>query len=172
MQKFWQISLLLSLMFFGCDDETTVQQSENGDPLLKSIVIKAPINEPDKDALYQLAESAKSVTASLNKLAKVQRAQNPKFYREKTNIVKKRIKGTVSVDYIGPIEPLLKKLAKSTKMRYRKIGKSTGTPIIVSLKVANSSLKEAIEDISYQAQNHASVQVTRSGVIQIRYLKM
>jgi len=52
------------------------------------------------------------------------------------------------------------------------MGKSTGTPIIVSVKYENSTLADAIENIAYQAQNHAVVEITKSGAVQIRYIEI
>ncbi len=171
MQKLWQKSLVIALLLGGCSSD----DSESGgakDPLLSSIVIKAPISKPDNDAVYQLTEATKSVSASIAKLAEIQRAQHPDYYKTPHNVVKAPVSATVSMNYIGPIEPLLRKLAKSSHLKYGKLGKQNGSPIIVSIDAKNSSLADVVKDIAYQAQNHAVVEVTKSGVLQIRYLNI
>ncbi len=170
MQKLWPQALFLgSVLLTGCGDAGS-SGSTQADPLLKSIVIKAPLSSPHKDAAYQIAEATKSASNSLAQLAKIQSYQHPDYYKTPQKVVKSNVKGTVSIDYIGPIEPLLKKLAKSANVKYRKLGKQTGTPIIVSVKYDNASLRDVVENIAYQAQNHAIVEVNKQGAVQIRYL--
>ena len=172
MQKFWPHALFLgSILLTGCSDQAG-STTTGADPLLKSIVVKAPISSTHKDAAYQIAEATKSAANSLAKLAKIQSYQHPDYYKTPQNVVKKSVKGTVSINYIGPSEPLLQKLAKTSKIKYSKLGKQTGTPIIVSVNYTNTALKDVVENIAYQAQNHAIVEITKQGTVQIRYLSI
>jgi defect-in-organelle-trafficking protein DotD len=172
MKKIWlTLSIMASAMLMtGCSDDT--DQKTGDDPLLKSIVIKAPVTNDYEDASYQIADATKAATNALAKLAKVQTSQHPDYYKTPQKVVKSNVKGTISLNYIGPIEPLLKKIAKHAKLKFKKMGKSTGTPIIVSVKYENSTLADAIENIAYQAQNHAVVEITKSGAVQIRYIEI
>ncbi|MBM4211264.1 MAG: hypothetical protein FJ186_01825 [Gammaproteobacteria bacterium] len=172
MQNSWLVLSMLAAIvsLTGCSD--SAEQKDNDDPLLKSIVIKAPVTSDSEDASYQIAQATKAATNALAKLAKVQSSQHPDYYKTPQKVIKSNVKGSISLNYIGPIEPLLQKIAKNANLQFKKMGKPTGTPIIVSVKYEDSTLADAIENIAYQAQNHAIVEITKSGAVQIRYLEI
>lgn len=172
MKKIWLLITMMvaATLMTGCSDNS--DQKTSDDPLLRSIVIKAPVTADHEDASYQIAEATKAATNALAKLAKVQRSQHPDYYKTPHQVIKSKVKGTISLNYIGPIEPLLQKIAKNAHLKFKKMGKATGTPIIISIKYENSTLADAIENIAYQAQNHAVVEITKSGDVQIRYIEI
>lgn len=77
-----------------------------------------------------------------------------------------------SVDWSGPVEPLLRQVAKTADYRIRTLGTSPGIPVIVTIYAKNEMLGDILRDIGYQCGRRASVVVfPESRVIELRYAK-
>jgi hypothetical protein len=119
-----------------------------------------PDNFDQINAEAQLAEAAAGVSRTLNNLAAMQRASHPEIYKNLPDVgSSKQTSGIATVHYVGPVEGLLEKIAKKTGLVFITYGQKTATPIIVSIDAVERSLETIIQDISYQAQNHAYVKV-------------
>jgi len=75
-----------------------------------------------------------------------------------------------SVDWIGPVEPLLQKIAAVTHYRLRVIGRSPPVPVIVTIDVNDKPIADILRNATYQAAKRANVLVyPRTKVIELRY---
>lgn len=77
-----------------------------------------------------------------------------------------------SVDWSGPVEPLLRQVAKTADYRVRVLGTPPAIPVIVTIYARNHMLGDVLRDIGYQSGRRASVVVfPESRVIELRYAK-
>ena len=80
--------------------------------------------------------------------------------------------GLTSVDWSGPIEPLLKQIAQTANYRVRVLGTEPGIPVLVSVTDKNMMLADILRDVAYQCGRRAAVVVyPESRVIELRYAK-
>ncbi len=143
---------------------------------LVGCALKKPVTPADSvgpDANVKLAEAATSVSRSLDDLAAVQEANTPGYYAYQSlpHLNRDSMPGAASIDWSGPIQPLLKRIANISGYRLRVLGKSPGIPIIVTITKREAPLADIVRDISYQAVGRAKVYVyPRSRIIELRYL--
>lgn len=135
------------------------------------IYITPEATEINLDTEGAIAEAARAATASLQKLAQLQYANQPKVddtFRQEFSV---ELSGLASIEYTGPCEPLLEQIARTADVRVNKIGNPTATPIIVSISAKSAPLSEIVQNIAYQIQSHARISFnSESKVIEIIYL--
>lgn len=135
---------------------------------------KPPMNAPSDDASMRLVEAASSVSSSLNELAEIEAASSPpattaKSLPESNNF---ELQSKVSVDWSGPIEPLLEHIARMAGFRLRVLGKAPAIPVFVSISGHNVTLSEVLRNAALQAGSKADVLVySSSRIIELRYAK-
>ena len=169
------LSLVLVLSLLGCSsggyqvtDNFENPYSKNLYKKLDSVVTTSRYDEQASNV--KIAESARSISDSLQELAKIQRSvNNLKKIKEDPNLIKADVDVVTSVDWTGPIDTLLKKIAKSSSLKYRSLGNPPAVPILVSVNKNNITVSDLIRDIAYQVQNQASVALTKDRVIELRY---
>tara|TARA_B100000989_G_scaffold64995_2_gene45071 strand:+ start:772 stop:1311 length:540 start_codon:yes stop_codon:yes gene_type:complete len=119
----------------------------------------------------KLVEVSTAVSQSLNELARIQRSvHSVKHFKDDSKIIQHRVVGKTSVDWTGPVETLLKRIAKSSSLRFRTIGTPPAIPIIVSVNQKDIRVSDLIRDVAYQVQNQASISLSKDKVIEVRYL--
>lgn len=80
--------------------------------------------------------------------------------------------GLTSVDWSGPVEPLIRQIARSANYRVRVLGTEPAIPVMVTIYAKNSLLGDILRDVGYQCGKRASVVVfPASQVIELRYAK-
>lgn len=124
----------------------------------------------------KLAEAAVSIGQSLHKLALIEEAASPKEkIKEPPSAATYGMSNLASIDWDGPIEPLLRKLAAAATPAYKVevLGRAPAVPVLVSLYKENKSLASIIRDIGYQSEKHARIVVFPGlKVVQLRYLEV
>lgn len=125
-----------------------------------------------KDAEIVLAESAASVSQSLQRLAEVERAVHPKAkLPTPPNASKIGLAGLASVDWNGPIEPIVKRISQASHYKLRVIGRQPAIPVVVSLNAKDKTLADLLRDIGFQAEKSVQLVVYPAHrVIELRYL--
>ena len=118
-----------------------------------------------------LAESATSVSQSLRKLAEIERAVHPQAQISAGPIPAQiGMADLASVDWTGPAEPLLNKLAQSSHYRLSVIGKRPTVPLLVAINSKNTPIATIIRDVSYQIQRDADIKIYPSRKrVELRY---
>ncbi|MGB6976093.1 MAG: type IVB secretion system lipoprotein DotD [Gammaproteobacteria bacterium] len=133
------------------------------------------INNPNSaaNANIKLAEAAVSISQSLQELAAIDRAANPQAkIPPPTDPVRIGMNGLASVDWTGPVEPLIRKIAKATNYRVRVLGRAPAIPVIVAIYAQSIPLADILRDVSYQAQKKATIMIyPGSRVLELRYLR-
>lgn len=128
----------------------------------------APETDP---AQVKLSESAASISRSLITLAEIQQATTP--VSKKLLGVKPSFPGMsnlVTINWAGPIEPLIEQIAKSSGYTLKVFGKAPAIPVMVSLNEQNQLLSDILTNAGYQAGDRADIIVLPSNrIIELRY---
>ena len=162
------ISIVLTASLAGCMGDLKDDYGP-GEVVVKNLLPDAP-KETD-DTKLALSEAARAAAASLQRLAQLQAAAQPEIndsFRQEFSV---ELSGLASVEYTGPLEPILEQIAKTAGVRVSKIGNPTATAVIVSIKADAAPLSEIVQNIAYQVSNHARVSFnSETKVIEIIYL--
>ena len=159
---FLRCTLLSSILLLSACHHT-MPQAEMTQP---------PIPNVSDAASTQIAESAASISASLTALEAVEKANMaPKAAKLYPNVAKMDMPGVSSIDWNGPIEPLLRQIAKAAGYKFKVIGIAPITPIIVTIHEQQASNAEITRNAALQANNRATVQTNvASKTLELRYL--
>lgn len=163
--------LFAALVLAGCANRS---HHVEVDPTFQQGLLDA-IQTNDKDtsldAQRKLTEAATSVSQSLAKLAEIQHAVHPKATLPAgPNPGQIGLGELASVDWTGPIEPLLQKIAATSHYKFRVLGRPPAIPILVSVTAKHLPIADIIRDIKYQAENHADVVLYgEQHILELRY---
>jgi defect in organelle trafficking protein DotD len=156
--KLLAVSAML-LLITGCSTEPKVMIVEN--------------SATNKTAETQLADAADSVSKSLQELAEIERATHPQA--RLPSPVEPEMIGMAqlaSIDWSGPVGPLVKKIADASKYKLHILGTAPAIPILVSIAAKDTPLSDILRDISFQCGSKASIVVyPASKIIELRYAK-
>jgi defect in organelle trafficking protein DotD len=125
------------------------------------------------DASVKLAEAASSVSRSLNELKALEKASFPPITKPLPYPSASGLEKTVaSIDWSGPIEPLLYRIAKLVQFHLEIIGKHPAVPVLVTISSQNTPLSYILRDANLQAGQKANI-VVYPGIktIELRYAK-
>lgn len=131
------------------------------------------LSKPSNEAKTSLSLAADSISKSLAELAEIERHNNPqaKMY----NPVNPNAIGMpqiASIDWNGPIEPLVKKIAESSKFKVNVLGTSPGIPILVSISAKDTPISDILRNADYQCGKKANIVVYPANkIIELRYTK-
>ncbi|MEM1244432.1 MAG: type IVB secretion system lipoprotein DotD [Pseudomonadota bacterium] len=118
----------------------------------------------------KLAEAAVNASKTLNTLEAIRKAENPDFKKRLPSIKTRNMSQEVSVDWTGPIEPVVKHMAKISGYRFRVLGTVPAIPVIVSLHERDVSVAYVMRNIDYQAGTKAFIIVYPSRrIVELRY---
>lgn len=118
-----------------------------------------------------LAEAATSVSKSLISLDQMQQATTPlpPTYQP-PDPASYGMSNLVTIDWNGPIEPLLTQIADATGYTVNILGKEPSTPIIVTVIAKNRPIGEVLRDAGYQCGDKADIVIfPNSRIIELRY---
>jgi defect-in-organelle-trafficking protein DotD len=136
--------------------------ARNGDYLVQAGVQKAQT---------KLAEAALSTSDSLGQLAAMEKVDAPKSkLSPPLRADSVGLGGLASVDWTGPVEPLVLKLAHAGKYKFRAIGKNPAIPVLVAVYATNMPIADILRDANLQAGRKADIMVYPSQrLIELRY---
>lgn len=119
-----------------------------------------------------ISQTAMSSSNAIQTLAEVEKASKPVINRKSApNPVKVGMDQLVTVDWVGPVEPVLNSLAKKSHYRVNTLGQSPVVPILVNVNRQNAYLADVVQDITFQVQNHAELTLNPAEkLIELRYL--
>jgi defect-in-organelle-trafficking protein DotD len=120
-----------------------------------------------------LAEASYSVSRSIVSLSETAQAAHPlPELVAPPNPASYGMAGLTSIDWSGPVEPLVRQIAKSANYRVSILGVSPAIPVLVTVYDKNRMLADVLRDVGYQCGRRASVVVyPESRVIELRYAK-
>jgi defect-in-organelle-trafficking protein DotD len=120
-----------------------------------------------------LAEASYSVSRSIVDLAEVAQAAHPlPALAPPPNPASYGMGGITTIDWSGPIEPLLKQISLASSYRLRVLGTAPAIPVLVTVYSKNTMLGDVLRDVAYQGGRRAAVVVyPDTRVIELRYAK-
>jgi defect-in-organelle-trafficking protein DotD len=162
----WSLALLTSFLLAGCvhNPNTDLVAAEIGQP---------SITQMSDEADTQIAEAAASVSQSMTNLEAVEKANMaPQAKKIYPYVAEMQIPGVSSVDWNGPIEPLVKHLAQTAGYRVKIVGSAPITPIIVTVHAEEDSNANILRSAALQANNRAMIMTNaQDKSITLRYLR-
>lgn len=131
----------------------------------------APINTTDVNAQSQLSEASVDVNHSLQQMAAIELATHPKAkLPAPLNPALIGMAQQTSLEWTGPIEPLLQKIAEASRYKLRVLGQEPAIPVIVAINETNVPLAEILRDATYQVENKANITLyPGTKTIELRY---
>jgi len=130
---------------------------------------RKPLTPSIEDGMIQLAETADAVGRSLNELAEIERANTPRS-AYKTLVDLRGMEDPLAVDWTGPVEALLKRIAHLSGYRFRVLGAQPVTPIIITLTTKETPLADIVRNIDFQCDRRARLFVNqRRHTLELRY---
>ncbi len=125
------------------------------------------------EAEVKIAEAADSVSESLKELSEIERAMHPGArLPTPPNPARIGMAGTASVDWIGPVEPLVAKIAKASHYRLKVLGSKPAIPALVQVSKQDVPLFDILRDVTFQVQKKVDIVIyPNNRVIELRYLR-
>jgi defect in organelle trafficking protein DotD len=155
------VSVYLAVQLAGCSTGSQVRIDSSYD------------KRSQHEAETKLSETAASVSRSLAELAEIERATHPQA--RLLSPVDPDMIGMgqlASIDWSGPIGPLVKKIAEASKYKLNVLGTPPGIPILVSISAKDTPLSDVLRDANFQCGNKANIVVySASKIIELRYVK-
>lgn len=122
-------------------------------------------------SLVETAEAAASISHSMEDLAAAARGKQGMLKRESGEKPPEALTRLLSIDWAGPVEPLVKQLGSATTYRVKVLGAMPTIPPMVSLHKRDTMAYDILEDLRAQVYPKADIVVFPvSGVIELRYL--
>ncbi len=120
-----------------------------------------------------LAEASYAVSRSVVDLAETAQAAHPlPKVAPPPSPASYGMGGLTSIDWSGPVEPLVQQIAQAANYRVRVLGTAPAIPVIVTVYTQNTMLGDILRDVGYQCGRRASIVVfPGSRVIELRYAK-
>lgn len=120
-----------------------------------------------------LAEASYSVSRSLVELSATAQAAHPHVdIPPPPNPASYGMAGLTTLDWSGPVEPLMRQVANAANYRLVVLGTPPAIPVLVTVYEKNAMLGDVVRDIGYQCGRRADVSIYPDGrVIELRYAK-
>lgn len=122
-------------------------------------------------AIAKLAEAANTSSKNMLALAEIQQSVTPPPPTfQPANPAAYGMANLVSIDWAGPVEPLVKQIAGASGYRVEVLGTEPAVPIMVYVSVRNQQLGNVLRDVGFQVSHRASIVVfPNTKVIELRY---
>jgi defect in organelle trafficking protein DotD len=119
----------------------------------------------------KLLKTAYSVDKELQRLAAIEQASKPGLFLPKApNARSIGMAQQLTMDWVGPVEPLLIKIAKITHYQLRVLGQEPPLPVLVTVHKRLTSAADIVRNIQFQVTRHAQLVLYPSQrVMELRY---
>ncbi len=117
-----------------------------------------------------LAESADRASHALEALAAVERARTPAVNMSPISDVPQELRRTITVNWVGPIEPIAKTLADRAGYGFLVLGSEPSIPVVVSIDAENTRVVDVLRDVGLQLGMRGDVKVdAKARMVEIYY---
>lgn len=114
--------------------------------------------EPE-NVTMRLAQAADRASSALDTLAAIEQVRTPTDLPPLAASAPPELRRSVTVNWIGPVEPVAKKLADRASYRFDITGNPPEVPVIVSLNARNQPVIEGLRDLGLQLGKRAELKV-------------
>ncbi len=127
------------------------------------------VASPDKVSLM-LAESSDRASTALETLAAVEKARTPATQMSPVQNVPAELRRAITINWVGPIDPIVKTLADRAGYGFLELGKKPTIPVVVSIDAENQRVIDVLRDIGLQLGMRGDVKVdAEARMIEIYY---
>lgn len=140
--------LVVALILGGCTQTKSIVKGERAQI----------VASPDKVSLM-LAEAADRASIALETLAAVEQSRSPGVAVSPISGVPPELQRAMTVNWIGPVEPIAKTLSDRAGYTFRPIGNPPPVPIVVSIDVENQPVIDILRSIGLQLGMRADIKV-------------
>ena len=127
------------------------------------------LSSPDKVSLMLVEASDKAANA-LESLAAVEQARSPAVAVEPVHNAPPELQRAMTINWIGPADQLVKKLADRASYTFLAIGDRPPVPVVVNIDVENEPVIEVLRSVGLQTGTRADVKVDSvRRIIEIHY---
>ncbi len=143
----------------------------SSDPAPKKFSAGSPQIVASPDAVSaMLAESADRASSALEALAAVERVRTPGASMAPISDVPPALRRAITVNWVGPIEPIAKTLADRAGYEFLVLGNEPTIPVVVSIDAENMRVIDVLRDIGLQLGLRGDVKVDAHGqTVEIYY---
>lgn len=130
------------------------------------------VAEPDLVTL-RLADAADRATQSLEKLAAIEAERTPVDIEPITDRAPAQLRRSVTVEWAGPVEPLLLQLSDRAGYDFVITGSNPAVPLVVEVKSFRKPVIEVLRDVGLQLGQRASLNVdANSQTVEVVYANL
>jgi defect in organelle trafficking protein DotD len=125
--------------------------------------------EPENITM-RLAQAADRASSALDTLAAIEQVRTPTDLPPLAASAPPELRRSVTVNWIGPAEPIAKQLADRASYQLKVTGNTPEVPVIVSLNVRNQPVIEILRDLGLQLGGRAELKVDANlKVVELSY---
>ncbi len=118
----------------------------------------------------RLADAVDRASNALETLASVEQARTPSASVSAVPDAPVELKRTVSLDWVGPIEPVTRRLAERAGYEFAVVGDMPPAPLVVTINAVHRSVIDVLRDIGLQAGHRANIVVdAERQVVEVNY---
>ncbi len=149
---------VVSLSLSACETASPVKVK---DPQL--------VAQPDKVSMM-LAQAADRASNALETLAAVEQKRTPEASVAAIGNVPTELRRAVTVNWVGPVDPITKMLADRAGYRFVELGAKPATPVVVDIAVTNKPVIEILRSIGLQLGPRANIHVNSADkIVELSY---
>lgn len=127
------------------------------------------VAEPDSLGL-RMAAAVDKASSALETLASVEQARNPGAAVQSVPYAPQELRRTVTIKWVGPIEPIMQRLADRAGYQLQVNGDVPPAPVVVSLEARQKMVIDVLRDLGLQAGQRADVVVDpERSVVELNY---
>lgn len=127
------------------------------------------VAEPD-NVSAMLADAADRASTALETLAAVEYSRSPGVAIAPVGKPPAELRRAITVNWVGPIEPITKTLADRASYGFLTIGSPPPVPVVVSIDVENRPVIDVLRDIGLQLGMRGDVRVDgKRRIVEIHY---
>lgn len=150
-------ALALVMMLSACSGETVRGDHPN------------LVASPDKVSMM-LANAADRASVALETLAAVEQARSPEVSVSPIENAPAELRRSITVDWVGPVEPIAEKLANRAGYAFQTIGAPPPVPLVVTVDVENMPVIDVLRSIGLQLGVRGDIRVDgRRKMVEIEY---
>jgi defect in organelle trafficking protein DotD len=174
MKKHIFLVLLCSMSLYGCQSNSA-SFSELNDLAQNDHVSISSDQAPQPATAFvdeRLADTARTVSQSMQRLASIESATHPQVAMpEPVDPESIEMAQKASVDWTGPVEPLVKKVAAASHYQLHVLGQRPAIPTLVKLNAKEQTLAQILRNLGYQIRHAANITVyPKRKIIELKYV--
>ena len=117
-----------------------------------------------------LADAADRASTALETLAAVEQARSPGIAVGPTDNVPGELRRAITVNWVGPVEPITKKLSDRAGYTFQILGNPPPVPLVVSVDVENKPVIDVLRSIGLQLGMRADIRVDATRrMVEVQY---